>query len=275
LVIVKKNDLLKMIIANFTGLTEKKGLKIQKPIRTIGFELDQYPASAEVTLKLVSGSTGSSEVLINHISLNELLEITATFGGVVQIGATGLVPNRTLGQIGITNGGVIRFEAGDYLELELTNLSTFTTYTVYGMEGELHPEVQDADGNIVNPRGRAIKFNQFSVNAGQRLGVLEIRPAHELVILDKANPALESIKFNYLNGTTAQFTRTELDLRAMEENEVNTLQPQVSMFPANVGEVDIQGIYTWVLEVPDTVKDIEIFTDGSAAYTYYLTEIFH
>lgn len=237
-----------MKVEQFTGVTEKTGLKIFKPISHI--EIVGSGAAATnifdglvVTARVVNGQLGKDETIIPAIKLKYLAEVSTVFEGSYFTKAD---KSTFRACVDITEVGGLNLDNNKFLEVNLTGLIAGYTYTVYGIEAN------DKEGYVY-------RYSKLNCNTNQTLATFQNNGA-ELLVLPVTN--LTEVNLMHSNGTSKRWTIEELKAVMDKANDIVKYDEN--------GKAYCGYIECFVLQL-DGIHTYEITTDGTA-YEFYAVD---
>lgn len=249
-----------MVEGAITGVTEKKDIQIQRACRSITIitKTNAIAAAVRVTLKHVTG--GQNKMLYNDFPILDLAEIMAQGEGMYLKNATayqGSIPSGVLSALKIpVSDGVGAYDIGDgYLSLDLTGLTSGTTYEIYCDESlYLNGRMIEIDRNAV----QAPKAQQKFMNAGSHF-----------IALPKTN--FTKVQMFGKNGNDIIKEATELSVDSFYENDVVTGNYRtIATTPVvNINDV-IYGYDNLLIVNIEDLKAYEVYCTGVAGYEFYV-----
>lgn len=130
-----------MIIRNpFTGVTKQQGIEVQRSIEGILFCSDGDITTEKVEISILSTTGKRRELLVDPIPVRALFEFAGQNEGLFIENVDGSGVNTqtfahvTMGEIQLSALGAVELEDGEYFSIDLTDLVSGRTYTLYGLE---------------------------------------------------------------------------------------------------------------------------------------------
>jgi hypothetical protein len=243
------------VLSDLTGVTDKSGIRIFKPISGIGFYKNgEILANSEkIKIDLVNAQTGRTKSICPATEVRHLLEICSSGEGQHMNGIS-----ESYGIIDITSSRqAYDMAQGDYFVIELSNLEATKTYELFGIENPY------TGGKLLKYDTQVIPVGEFQRNIVTN-GAL-------LVAVDMYH--LDRVKVNG-SGFSCEMKFNELKMLALRDNDIVA----VKEVEIEQGEGDPITIQTPIMGYRNlfiigtkgqydqfdinTVHDVEVITTG-------------
>lgn len=234
-----------MKVDQFTGVTEKAGLKIFKPIshiviEGIGAAGTNIFDGVIVTARVVDGPNGKDETIIPGIKLKYLAEVSTVFEGAYYTKAD---KSAFRAVVDITETGGLALDQNKILDISLSGLNADYTYILSGLEAN-------------DKTGFVYKYSKLNCTSGQTLGTFT-NPSGDILVLPVTN--LTEVNLIHKNGTTKRWNLSELKAVMDKANDLVKYD--------EAGKAYCSYIDCFCLML-DGITSYEITTDGTA-YEFY------
>lgn len=242
-------------VTDLTGVTDKSGLRIFKPIAGIGCAVDGLLTTEKIKVDLVNSVSGKSKQIVPFMTLKRLFELSSQAEGCWKNTATD-----TFGVFDITpDGTAYAMEQGDYFTVELTALIAGRKYDFFGIESPVKGS-------------KLLKYDYYTIPAGEYNKSYGVKGA---LYFGVSEWKLDRIKVKGQNFST-EFKRKELEIMAYRSNDVTDersasvmssdgVTPVTIYYPnaGSAGYMMIMSRYQKSAFEIGTLEEIEVITDGT------------
>lgn len=246
-------------ITDLTGVTEKSGNRIFKPIAGIGVNVDGLLTTEKIKVDLVNSVTGKSKSIISFMTLKRLFELSSQGEG-----AWCNVVDGSFGGFDITPDGTsYKLDQGDYFNIELSGLIAGRKYDFYGLESPVLGT-------------KLLKYENFTIPVGESNRAYGVKGALYFAC-SSADGHLDRLKIKGENWSTEMKER-ELQIMSYKSNDItheNMVNVMLSdgittkkIFYPNTGNSGAFVIASRYQKTPfdvGSLVEVEVFTDGLQA----------
>jgi len=235
------------ILGSFTGVTERKGVNIQKGIGQLILVKTGPSVIADeiITLGLVT-DRGRTSPIMAGIKVRKPAVISQFGTGYQLQSKTGAGAYKCSFALNLTfTPAAITLENNDYLVLDLTGLSADCTYSVYGAESSVSAR-------------NYVEYSSFTLQGAVDSQTKVYKPevgGYKLALAN--NGALATLRIAYANGAEIEYTTEELNTFMRLGNDIAFAPDTLSTDPDLTIEA-ISGGGTELLFI--SLKDVVKFT---------------
>lgn len=233
------------IAETFTGVTQKLGMMVQKPISHLLIVASGTGVAnilnAEITVDITEKSTTE-----NIIPGTRLDTLAAALGRVDGLGVYIDTSGVHYLTIALARGGGLNLVSGNYLKVNLTGLTSTVSHEVYGIESD-------------NNSGYRLKYVNLDMNADKNKWSND---GYEYLVMPKTN--LKSLKLYCSTDGTPEFLPKELIAHNMIEGEVS----YISEASAATSKQSLLLINDITVVNLDNVKSFEVERVAGSSYKF-------
>jgi hypothetical protein len=237
-----------------TGVTEVKDLQIQKSIGHLIIVKTGAAAiiGEKITLRL-NTQGGSSKTVIPLTTVRRCAVISQFGEGYQLIQDEGSSVIRSEFRIALSDMGAVELQNGDYLTLDLTELVSGSTYSVFGLESPTTSRQYFEYGSQVLSASEAQIKNYV--------------PEADVVGLGLSNNgSLSSVRISYNNGNEVTYSPTELRAIMRNMNDVSFASDTLIEGDAISQSILGGGVELFWLPLSDVAR-FEVVTVGGTDLT--------
>jgi hypothetical protein len=186
------------IFENITGVTQKKGLRVEKPIQSLAFKTDATTLNAEIEA-YVETNKGENFTIMPKSSIKYLMEMAAAKEGHI------LMNPGFEGSIDLSDTAAFDLQNDEVIVINITGLGSSQTYSLYGIEVPIKDR----------------KLNQYTTKKivnGDTTKYLDVREFEQIFVSNLSK--IESVEITFLSGYTAKYTANELKAIMRSVNDV-------------------------------------------------------